>query len=368
MVKSTEGVGLMQQINSGELQNRRSKIAEGVREHVSEAMDELITVGARVRPLMLGGKRVGWFRPFSYSERKILDRHITDSHEQSFLLLKHCTTLTESEIEDLDIYELNSVLSLIHTSNLADYSLYPYISPFSYTQTSIGLWNTRHDELFSRREIVAPDGQVLKLLTTPIHITLWTNLCTSRERSLAKLETTLDFASLIKAQVGKSADKYVNDIVKAINSFSSDSIEPWMDVIDFVKAQATDSVGFNDGFGHSHQDSSVQGLMREMQGMMEGDNHEKLMDTFYETQMSAAKKKEEAVQKIIAERREAMTSLDDGGAMVVLTEREVKERERQLRQASPQVALQRQLAEELGSQIDSDEVDPSRISKYFSNS
>ena len=110
MSEIPSGVDLMNQISLGELKYKQSNIALEVKEKVSTVMEEIITMGARVRPLKLNGKRVGWLRPLAYSERKVLDRMIEKDDERVLLTLTHCTTLSEEDINDLDMYEMNSIL------------------------------------------------------------------------------------------------------------------------------------------------------------------------------------------------------------------------------------------------------------------
>ena len=81
------GVDLMNQISVGELKFKQSNVALEVKENVSIAMVEILTLGARVRPLKLNGKRIGWIRPLAYSERKLLDRMIENEEER--ILLDH---------------------------------------------------------------------------------------------------------------------------------------------------------------------------------------------------------------------------------------------------------------------------------------
>ncbi len=357
----------MNQLATGELQYKQSNIALELKEGVSQALEEFILQGARVRPLKLQNKRIGWIRPLSYSERKVLDQLIEDEDERIILTLSHCTTLTEDEICDLDIHELNSILSRVHKASIANYTLFPYLSAFVTTQTSQNIWNSRHDGLFNRTEIRMPDGKTLKLLAMSDHLRLWATLSTIREQSIRKLEETLNFGTLIKAQVGKGADKYINELSRTLQGFKVDSIEPWTEVVDFMKVQV-DAPQFTDGFGHSHEDSTLQGLMREMKGMMEGDSHERLMDTFYDTQLQAAQKKEQDIQKIVQKRREEMELMEDDGALIVMTEAEVRRREREIRAHSSQQTLQHQLSKELTAQNEHEEAGPERIAKYFTDS
>jgi hypothetical protein len=359
------GSDLMNQINSGEMKFKQSEIASEVKAQVSEALTEIIQRGARARPLFINSARVGWVRPLAYSERKILDQFSQSADERFTLILSHCTTLTEKEIEDLDIHEFNSLLIHIHRMTLADLSLYPFLSAFITTQQSQALWVSRHDALFNRSELRLFDGSVFKFVAQPDIIPLWASLSSIREDAIKKLEQTQNFGTLIKAWAGKSADKYLNDISKALQSYQPDIIQPWVDVIDYVKLISKAEKHFDDGFGHSHEDNTVQGLLREMQGMLEGDKHELLMETFYQGQLEEAQRKNEEVQRIIQKRREDLAHLDDS-SMVVLTDAEVRRRERQIREASVETRLQRRMRDELSDQPETDEVDSAeRISKYF---
>jgi hypothetical protein len=355
----------MNQINSGELRYKQSNVALEVKGRVALAMEEIISVGARVRPLKLNGKRVGWLRPLAYSERKVLDRLIEDDTERISITLQHCTTLTESEIDSLDIHEINSILNRLYRANLADLSLFPYISAFVTTQVSQNLWSARHDRLFDRDTIRMPDGSTLRFMALSDHVSLWATLSTIRIDSIQKLEQTLNFGTLIKAQIGKSADKYVSELIRSIGSFQVDLIDPWTEAVDYMKLQ-TGTPHFEDGFGHSHQDNTVGGLMREMKGMFEGDRHEQLMTTFYEKQLSEAQEKEEKIQQIIQRRRAALEQMEDDGAMVVLTDTEMRRREREMRNRSAATHFETQLTHELSNQGDDETQDGNaRVAKYF---
>jgi hypothetical protein len=356
------GVDMMNQISLGELKYKQSNIALEVKEKVSTAMEEIITMGARVRPLKLNGKRVGWLRPLAYSERKVLDRMIEKDDERVLLTLTHCTTLSEEDINDLDMYEMNSILHRLYSANVADMSLFPYISAFCTTQISQNLWYSKHDALYSRRELIMPDGKILKLLALPDHIALWSTLTTIRNRSITKLEDSLNFGSLIKAQIGKDANKYIKELVKGLNEFQIDIIEPWTEVVDYVKLQSA-TPHFSDGFGHSHEDNTVQGLLREMEGMMHGDKHEQLMQQFYDKQLREAQEQEHLVQLRVQKRRQELALLEDDGALVVVTDAEVKRREREIH-ARSQGLIQQQI-NELSNQSEEPPPSSERITKYF---
>lgn len=367
MSKSTTGTELMNQINSGEMKFKQSDVAAEVKQTVSEALSDIINTGARVQPLLLDNKRIGWIRALNYSERKVLDRMASSSDERIVVTLLHCTTLTEEEILDLDIHELNSILTRLHRMTLADLSLYPYMSAFITTQASQTLWAGRFDGVFNRRQIDMFDGKTLRLIDRSDLVALWATLSRIREESILKLEQTLNFGTMIKAWAGKSADKYVNDLVKALQAYQSDLIQPWVDVIDYVKLQTKDAdKHFEDGFGHSHEDATVQGLLREMQGMFGGDRHEQLMESFYGGQVAEAKAKEDETQRIIAQRRSELEQLEDDGSMIVVTDAEVRKRERDIRTNSMETRLQKQMRDELEGQPEAEEINVGeRISKYF---
>lgn len=326
------GVDLINQLNDGTLGRKHSQVAIEVKAKVTDAMTELVRVGARVRPLLIKDKRVGWMRPLSFSERKILESQYDNEDDRIRLSIWYCTTLTNEEISDLDLVELNSLLRVMVEANLADLSLFPFISAFTSTQSSINLWSSKHDRIFDKDTIDLPDGSQLRLLCPSDHIQLWSTLCVYRDRAISKLEQAINFSALVKTMAGKNADRYIKDLIKSLNAFEADPIDPWEDIINFSALDK--DIDFNDGFGHAHQDGSTTGLLREMEGMMTGDRHEQAIQSFYDSQIAEAKRKEEEVQRIIQNRREQLANMEVDDTMVVMTEREVRARETQLRRES----------------------------------
>lgn len=359
----TLGVDLMNSINSGELVQKNSELAEDVKDQVSRAMEEIITVGARIRPLKVKDLRVGWVRPLFYSEKLFLERLYDSPEERNQLVLTHCTTLTRQEIMSLDLYEMRSVLKLISGLNLADYSLYPFISAFTSTQASQNLWAVKNEKMFSRERITLPTGESFKLLALNDHIKLWATLSQIRVDTVQRLNDSLNFGILIRAQVGQNASKYVNELTKTLNSFKPDLLDPWLSVVDFRKIDG--SKNYDDGFGHSHEDDSVTGMLREIKGMIEGDKHEQLMQSFYEGQIQEARNRQEKVEKLIQRRRE-LEQLESQD-VVVLTDAEIRAREQEIKQRSGLTALLGQVDRELESQESSEVVIEDRVVKYFKN-
>lgn len=364
MMSKSQGADLMNQINSGELVTRSSEVAEEVKEKVSEALDEIITSGARIRPLFLDSKRIGWVRPLFYAERKVLDRLSVSPTERTYLMLKHCTSLSDSALNNLDGREIQQVLKIIGKMNLADYSLYPFIQAFTSTQTSYNLWYIRDNALLCRKTLELPTGESLKVMAVNDHIKLWVSLSEMRFNSIQKLEQALALSAIVKAQIGQKAERYVQDLSRVLNSFKTDSLDPWMDTVDFVKVDK--KINYNDGFGHSHEDDSVSGLLREIKGMMEGDKHEQLMASFYNHQISEAKAQQAEVSRLIEERQKQLESMEDE-TLVVLTDAEVNKRVLEIKEKQGVTRVQSMSSSELSSQdVDDTPTNPNlRIAKYF---
>lgn len=327
------GVDLMKKLSTGELVERKPGIAGDIRTKVSEALSEIIAFGARIRPLIVGGERIGWIRPLSFSEKKQIDIWFHDEQERIEQSLLLCTSLSIEEINTLDILELNALLRIMSEFNLSDFSLFPYLSAFTFTQSSSNLWATAGPQIFSPKPLVMPDGKSMRQIVVSDHIQLWANLCRIREHTVKKLEDALNSAIVARAFAGKSSDKYINNLEKSLNSLRTDSLEPWMDIIDFVKVQG--NIQEDDGYGHSHLDTSVQGLMREIEGIESFDKHERLFYEFQQRQIREEKERQEEAERIIATRRaqrEEEEKNEGYSDYEVVTEAEVLRREREIRQ------------------------------------
>ena len=74
----TKGVEMMRRLNDGQIEVQLSHAVAQTRGSVTAAIEELIEVGARIRPLYVYGKRTGWVRGVHLSERKALRRWVTD--------------------------------------------------------------------------------------------------------------------------------------------------------------------------------------------------------------------------------------------------------------------------------------------------
>ena len=112
--QAPSGVDLMRKISEGAAQKLPSDYIQAVRADVVENCDELLEVGARIRPMMVEGKQVGWVRGIHYTERRRLSRWLPDPNEYLVAVLSLATTLTRPEIEDLSPLELYREYYMIH--------------------------------------------------------------------------------------------------------------------------------------------------------------------------------------------------------------------------------------------------------------
>ena len=360
-MRSSTGSDLMKDINDGKIAVRSSKYAEEVKRKTIEAMVELITFGARVRPLTIGDSRIGWVRSLSFNEKKQIDIWFPDYQDRIEHTILSATSLTLKELDSMDSIELNAVLRTILSMNLADLSLYPYISAFVSTSASFRLASSLSSDLLIPKKIRMPDGKVLSQLCSSDIAQLWVALTRVRETTIERLENAQNAGTVARAFVGKGADDYNNAINKALNDLRSDMIDPWMDVINFLSVKTDEN--FEDGFGHSHQDNSVEGLMREMKGMSEGDKHEQLMEAFHQSQIKEETDKRDKIEELIRRRREILEASDQTEIMVVRTEAEVRQRERELHDQNYGWVQDKQ-KQELLNQIDEETPVETRLSKY----
>ena len=79
MPELTQGAHLMNSLSDGRVFRAPSAYVQEVRRSVTTACEELIEVGARIRPLLIGEDQVGWVRGIHQSERKHLARWVHDN-------------------------------------------------------------------------------------------------------------------------------------------------------------------------------------------------------------------------------------------------------------------------------------------------
>jgi hypothetical protein len=311
----------MNQLHSGELAVAPSATVLEFRSQITAALEEIVEVGARIRPLLLDDRRVGWLRGLYYSERKLLLRWYPNVTERTIKILTTTTTLTEAEIRDLDGYEFRTLLRQVLAAEAADTTLFPFVSPFVSTSASESLWfSIGADAERYNRPIDLLDGKTMRLLAPPDHCRLWRLLCNYREQAKAKLAGTLDASLVARALIGKGATKLINDLNKASRKLIPDIDEPWKMTIRVV----AEDVNLNDGWGHAHLDTSEESVLREGEGMLAEDKHEQFMAKFYAEQEH--RQQHEAEQQL-QDLNHAYEVGVMGEAPRIISEKELRERE-----------------------------------------
>jgi hypothetical protein len=263
MARSTRGSELMQKLNDGRLVVVPQAEILKLRNAISTEIEELLEVGARIRPLLCGKERIGWVRGVHMVERKNLKRYFSDAMELAEHVVKLGTSLTDEYVQQLGARELHGLLRVI-TEMTSDLRLYPYIGPFATTSISEQLWYAKGTELtrFARREVELPEGTRMTLLSAPDQARLWASVCTYREKSKQRLDATSNALLILRPWAGKGADALAHEWRSNARSLQPDVVEPWVEAIKITKP-----INLDDGWAHG-EDSSQEGLLREIKGML----------------------------------------------------------------------------------------------------
>src|SRR5271157_1704985 len=288
------GMDIMRRISSGELRKAPAETVERVKAEITENCEELIEVGARIRPLLVDGKQVGWVRGVHMQERRMLKRWVRDPNDYVALTLQHATTFAREEIEAMQVEEVRALAEVVRQMSEHDLSLFPYLSAYVTTPSSESLWYGRGESLtsFEHKAVTMPDGKKMVIMAPPDHSRLWATLCSYREQAKKRLEDNTNALFIVRPWAGKAADPIANELRQVARQLETGSNHMWEQVV-----VAQQPVDVNDGWGHPGD--SLQDLQRELKGMMEGDKHERLMEAWQE-QMVA---EEEAKLKAIKEAR-----------------------------------------------------------------
>lgn len=67
----TRGVDLMRQLNEGTLEQAPSEYLQKIREEVTSAIEELLDVGARIRPLLVKANEWAGFAEYTCRSEKL---------------------------------------------------------------------------------------------------------------------------------------------------------------------------------------------------------------------------------------------------------------------------------------------------------
>ena len=293
------------------------------------------------RPLLVDGRQVGWVRGMHPQERKVLRRWVRDPHDFISLSLQHATTLPKGDIEEMQSFEVSSLVEVVRRMGDYDMSLYPYLPAFVTTAASEAMWYGKGETLtsFESKAIAMPDGSTLRLLSPPDHSRMWATLCTYREQAKKRLEENFNALFIVRPWAGKSADPIGNDLKRVARSLETDSMEPWEKIV-AVRRQ----VDVNDGWGHPGD--SVEDLKRELRGMMEGDKHERLMEAWQKQMTAEAEAKRHELDEI--RRKRGITEPGITSETIeILTDAQVRARQAALQQGKLPGAVPRRESFEL---------------------
>jgi len=294
----TEGVELIQRLHDGRLTQAEPEEVLKIRTLITQEIEEILEAGARVRPLYVGDQKIGWVRGVHLSERKVLKRYVFNRVEFTQHLLKLGTSLSPEFIKTLTAVELRSLLRVITEMTNSDLRLYPYITPFVTTNVSEQLWFSRGMDLtaFQRRQIILPDDSTLPLWAAPDHARLWATLASYRERAKTRLEHSMNALLIVRPWAGKGVDGLASDLRSTAKALLPDRLEPWSEVI-----KAPRPINLDDGWAHG-EDDSREGIIRELDGMMNNDRHERVMKAFEDSLVAKAEAQQQEIDAKINQR------------------------------------------------------------------
>jgi hypothetical protein len=318
------GVDLMRQISEGGVVKAPNEFILDVKSKITEACDELIELGARVRPLVVDGQQIGWVRGVHNTERRRLSRWVHDPNEVIISVLTLATSLKREQIEQFSGLEIRNLVELVQKMTWYDMTLYPYLSAFTSTMASENLWHGRGTLLtsFENREIHLPDGQIMRVLAPSEHARLWATLCVYREQAKVRLDANWNAILQVRPLAGKSVDPLANELKALGKQLATESIEPWENVIRFTPARDLD-----DGWAHAENLDTQEGMLKELHGMLNDDKHEQLMAKFEKQQIEAAEERKRALKRLVPQRELGVNE----ETMWVETDASVRKRELDLK-------------------------------------
>ncbi len=328
-MNETHGVEIMRRIHSGELHKTPTEYVQSVRGKIVDGLDELLDFGARIRPLILEGKRIAWIRGVHFSERKVLQRWSMDLTEFAYNFIKLGTTLPDNFIDGMTDTEVQGLIRLLKEMSDYDFSLFPFVYAFSTTSSSHRLWCSRGSAIasFENRVVPLPGGAEMKILVPSDHARFWAKLCTEHDHAVETVEANLNAALIVRSWVGKASDGLNTELRNRSRALQFDSEAPWESIVKLDKV-----VDVEDGW--AHVSDSVEGLTRELAGMMSNDRHERLIAAFEEQQKAQSETRLEKAKKRVAER---------GGPGIInetvqiLTDQEITERGKKLKKSKPRI-------------------------------
>jgi hypothetical protein len=345
------GLDLMKRINDGDIRKAPAAQIERVREAIIENCEEMLEVGARIRPLMVGELQIGWVRGLHQAERKTLKRWVRNPNDYILNTLLLATTFTQDEVERMGAVEVRSLAEVVQRMSEYDASLLPYMSAFVTSSASETMWYGRGEALTSweNKTVLMPDGKKMRLLAPSDHARLWAALCSYREQAKKRLEENFNALFIVRPWAGKSADPIANELKAVQRQLEQDSTEPWERVV-----RVKEPINKDDGW--AHPGDTLEDLQRELKGMMEGDKHEKLMDEWAKQIASEAKERAKKLEELRKKR-----GTEHGGVIMeriqVLTEKQIRDRQEALKKGkapskSPGAVERKQETDAFETQID----------------
>lgn len=315
------GMDIMRKISAGDLKPTPTADVERVKAEITENCEELIEVGARIRPLLVDGKQVGWVRGVHLQERRMLKRWVRDPNDYVALTLKYATSFSTEEIEALQSEELLNLVDVVRAMSERDFSLYPYLNAYVTTQSSETMWYGKGEQLtsFDNKVISMPDDKTITVMAPPDHARMWATLCSYREQAKKRLEDSSQALFIVRPWAGKQADPVATELRGIAHQLETGSNYMWEQI---VKVQRP--VDVTDGWGHPGD--SLEDLRREMKGMMEGDKHERLMEAWQNQMVHEAEEKQKAIDEARKKRGVTQAGVYQQ-AMEVLTEKDIRERQ-----------------------------------------
>lgn len=326
-LKNLSGKDLMNALNDGSVEQRIPSYITEVREKVSEGCAELIEIGARIRPLYEDEEQIGWVRGVYGIERKQLKRWLHKPTDFAVELVRLGTSLSDEKIYSYTLAELAGLARLIEQMTTRDVSLFPFLSSFVTTIMSEYIWHGRGKQVlsFENKLITMPDGKKIRLLMPSEHARLWASLCMYREGAKRRLDENYNALMIVRSMIGKNANPVETALKNVAKTLVPDAIEPWLNIV-------RSETNFEDGWAHS-EDSSLEGVLRELEGMIAFDKHEQLMAKFYKQQLDEAEAQKQKIEELLAKRNYETGVIDQSITVVPKEEllrrrAEVKNRKR----------------------------------------
>lgn len=286
------GIELLRQLSEGTVKKVPNEYVLRVKASVSEACDELIELGARIRPLVVDGQKIGWVRGLHTTERRRLSRWVHEPNDYISSVLNLATSLKNEEIENFSALEIRNMIELIQKMTEYDISLYPYLSAYTGTMSSENLWHGYGTQLtsFENRRIEMPDGGEMRILAPSEHARLWATLCVYREQAKARLDSNWNAVLQVRPLAGKSVEPLAKELKTLGQSLATDSLDPWENIVKYKADRDLD-----DGWAHPENLETPEGMLKELHGSMNFDKHEQTMADIEKRLLAAAEARNAAI-------------------------------------------------------------------------